>query len=211
MQDATLPSHDLDSSNAEGFVDKLKREKELLAFAAGGKKGRRKHSTKPVAVGGHNGIPKAYREVPVVTQTEIVNQPVPVIPGPAEIPVSSPLPQAAPVTPVVQTIPVIPSNAIVIDDQKIPVEIIYAPQGSTRAFTVGIVAKSAEINEDGISILIDNTVTIKPPALVPLKIVVDNTPYTVVFAGGMHSFGSLKNISFVRASVEQNGEASSST
>lgn len=210
MQDATAPSHELDSANAEGYVNKVNREKELLAAASGGKKSRKKHSTKAVAVGGHNGIPKAYREIPIAEQPETFQQPVPVITS-HEAVLSPQMIQPVQIAPATQVTPVIPSNAIVIDDQKIPVEIIYAPQGSTGAFTVGIIAKSAEVNEDGISILIDNKVTIKPPALVPLKIVVNNTPYTVVFAGGMHSFGPLKNISFVRASVEQNGEASSST
>lgn len=205
MQDAATPSHELDSANAEGFVDKINREKELLAAAAAGKKNRKKHSTKPVATGGSNGTPKAYKEVPVSGNSGSVPQPIPVIPGSD----AETAPPAVSV-PAVKTVPVIPDNAIVIDDQQIPVEIIYAPQGS-GAFTIGIIAKSAEVNEDGISILIDNKVTIKPPALVPLKIVVNKAPYTAVFAGGMHSFGTLKNISFVRTAVDQNGETSSST
>lgn len=101
-------------------------------------------------------------------------------------------------TPAVQ---MLPKDAIIIEDKKIPIEIVFTPQGASSSFVVGIVAKSAEVNEDGVSILIDDRVTIKPPALVPLKLIINNTPYTVVFAGGLHSFGSLKNISFVRTTL----------
>lgn len=100
-----------------------------------------------------------------------------------------------------QPVQTLPKDAIIIEDKKIPIEIVFTPQGASSSFVVGIVAKSAEVNEDGVSILIDDRVTIKPPALVPLKLIINNTPYTVVFAGGLHSFGSLKNISFVRTTL----------
>mgnify|MGYP003290332372 FL=1 len=67
----------------------------------------------------------------------------------------------------------------------------------TKLMAVGLKAMSIDISEDSVSILMQDTVSLKLPKLVPLHLVVEGRPYKVCWAGGTHNFGRFKHISFV--------------
>lgn len=96
-------------------------------------------------------------------------------------------------------------NIIEIKNQNIKVSIIYTHDvtkndGSTKqvTFSVTINAYSVETSSDGISMLIEGNIDIKPPTLIPMIIEVNSEKYNVVYAGAKHTLGKFINISFVR-------------
>lgn len=86
-------------------------------------------------------------------------------------------------------------NIVEIPNENIPFEIAYPED--TRLMAVGMKAVSVDISEDSVSILICDEIKLKLPKLVPLRLTVNDCPYKVCWAGGMHKFGHFKHISFV--------------
>lgn len=87
------------------------------------------------------------------------------------------------------------SNTVTIENNNIPFEIAYPHD--TKLMSIGLTAMSVDISEDSVSILMQDTVQIKLPKLVPLHLKVEGKPYSVCWAGGSHKFGKFKHISFV--------------
>lgn len=86
-------------------------------------------------------------------------------------------------------------NTVTIENKNIAFEIAYPHD--TKLMAVGLKAMSVDISEDSVSILMQDTVHLKLPKLVPLHLTVDGRPYNVCWAGGSHNFGKFKHISFV--------------
>lgn len=89
----------------------------------------------------------------------------------------------------------VPENTVTIENKNIQFEVAY-PYDS-RLMSVGLKAMSVDISEDSVSILMQDTVSLKLPKLVPLHLTVDGISYKVCWAGGSHNFGKFKHISFV--------------
>lgn len=106
-------------------------------------------------------------------------------------PVSRPVPVQAP-TPVQAPVA---DNVVTIEDDNVPFEIAYPFE--TKVMAIGMNAVSVDVSEDSVSILIRNDVHIKLPKLEPLRLTVREHPYKVCWAGGTHTFGKFKHISFV--------------
>lgn len=86
-------------------------------------------------------------------------------------------------------------NTVTIENKNITFEIAYPYD--TKLMVVGMKAMSVDISDDSVSILMQDTVKLKLPKLEPLHLAVDGRPYKVCWAGGSHSFGKFKHISFV--------------
>lgn len=86
-------------------------------------------------------------------------------------------------------------NTVTIENKNITFEIAYPHD--TKLIIVGMKAMSVDISDDSVSILMQDTVKLKLPKLEPLHLSVDGTSYKVCWAGGSHSFGKFKHISFV--------------
>ena len=86
-------------------------------------------------------------------------------------------------------------NTVTIENKNITFEIAYPYD--TKLRIVGMKAMSVDISDDSVSILMQDTVKLKLPKLEPLHLSVDGRPYKVCWAGGSHSFGKFKHISFV--------------
>lgn len=86
-------------------------------------------------------------------------------------------------------------NTVTIENKNITFEIAYPYD--TKLMIVGMKAMSVDISDDSVSILMQDTVKLKLPKLEPLHLSVDGRPYKVCWAGGSHSFGKFKHISFV--------------
>ena len=86
-------------------------------------------------------------------------------------------------------------NTVTIENKNIAFEVAYPHD--TRLMAVGLKAMSVDVSEDSVSILMQDTVSLKLPKLVPLHLVVEGRPYKVCWAGGTHNFGRFKHISFV--------------
>lgn len=87
------------------------------------------------------------------------------------------------------------SNIVEINNDNIPFDISYPED--TKLMSVGMNAMSVDISDDSVSILIKDEIRMKLPKLVPLHLVIDEHPYKVCWAGGIHKFGKFKHISFV--------------
>ena len=86
-------------------------------------------------------------------------------------------------------------NTVTIENKNIMFEIAYPYD--TKLMVVGMRAMSVDVSEDSVSILMRDTVKLKLPKLEPLHLAVEGKPYKVCWAGGSHSFGKFKHISFV--------------
>jgi hypothetical protein len=86
-------------------------------------------------------------------------------------------------------------NTVTIENKNIAFEVAYPHD--TKLMAVGLKAMSIDISEDSVSILMQDTVHLKLPKLVPLHLTVEGRPYNVCWAGGTHNFGKFKHISFV--------------
>lgn len=86
-------------------------------------------------------------------------------------------------------------NTVTIENKNIRFEVAYPYD--TKLMSVGLKAMSVDVSEDSVSILMQDTVSLKLPKLVPLHLKVDGIPYKVCWAGGAHNFGRFKHISFV--------------
>ena len=86
-------------------------------------------------------------------------------------------------------------NTVTIENKNIAFEVAYPHD--TRLMAVGLKAMSVDVSEDSVSILMQDTVSLKLPKLVPLHLTVEGRPYKVCWAGGTHNFGRFKHISFV--------------
>lgn len=86
-------------------------------------------------------------------------------------------------------------NTVTIENKNISFEVAYPHD--TRLMAVGLKAMSVDVSEDSVSILMQDTVSLKLPKLVPLHLTVEGRPYKVCWAGGTHNFGRFKHISFV--------------
>lgn len=86
-------------------------------------------------------------------------------------------------------------NVVTIENKNIHFEVAYPHD--TRLMAVGLKAMSVDISEDSVSILMQDTISLKLPKLVPLHLTVEGRPYKVCWAGGTHNFGRFKHISFV--------------
>lgn len=86
-------------------------------------------------------------------------------------------------------------NTVTIENKNIAFEVSYPHD--TRLMSVGLKAMSVDVSEDSVSILMQDTVYLKLPKLVPLHLTVEGRPYKVCWAGGTHNFGRFKHISFV--------------
>ena len=86
-------------------------------------------------------------------------------------------------------------NTVTIENKNIMFEIAYPYD--TKLMVVGMRAMSVDVSEDSVSILMRDTVKLKLPKLEPLHLSVAGKPYKVCWAGGSHSFGKFKHISFV--------------
>lgn len=97
----------------------------------------------------------------------------------------------------VQSFTVAPANenTVTIENKNIAFEVAYPHD--TRLMAIGLKAMSVDVSEDSVSILMQDTVSLKLPKLVPLHLVVEGRPYKVCWAGGTHNFGRFKHISFV--------------
>lgn len=105
--------------------------------------------------------------------------------------------EAIPATPVVQPSADVQcsDNVVTIENNNIHFEVAYPHD--TKLMAVGLKAMSIDISEDSVSILMQDTVQLKLPKLVPLHLTVEGRPYNVCWAGGTHNFGKFKHISFV--------------
>lgn len=79
-----------------------------------------------------------------------------------------------------------------------PVEIILQLPESKGPFSVTIKPIAINITEDCVTILMDSTISIKPPALQPLTIKKNGILYTVVYAGAVLQTPKLNVLSFIR-------------
>lgn len=97
----------------------------------------------------------------------------------------------------VQSFTVAPTNenTVTIENKNISFEVAYPHD--TRLMAIGLKAMSVDVSEDSVSILMQDTVSLKLPKLVPLHLIVEGRPYKVCWAGGTHNFGRFKHISFV--------------
>lgn len=86
-------------------------------------------------------------------------------------------------------------NTVTIENKNISFEVAYPHD--TKLMSIGLKAMSVDISEDSVSILMQDTVSLKLPKLVPLHLIVEGRPYKVCWAGGTHNFGKFKHISFV--------------
>lgn len=86
-------------------------------------------------------------------------------------------------------------NTVTIENKNIAFEVAYPHD--TRLMAVGLKAMSVDVSEDSVSILMQDTISLKLPKLVPLHLTVEGRPYKVCWAGGTHNFGRFKHISFV--------------
>ena len=86
-------------------------------------------------------------------------------------------------------------NTVTIENKNITFEIAYPYD--TKLMIVGMKAMSVDVSDDSVSILMQDTVKLKLPKLEPLHLAVEGRPYKVCWAGGSHSFGKFKHISFV--------------
>lgn len=86
-------------------------------------------------------------------------------------------------------------NTVTIENKNISFEVAYPHD--TRLMAVGLKAMSVDVSEDSVSILMQDTISLKLPKLVPLHLTVEGKPYKVCWAGGTHNFGRFKHISFV--------------
>jgi hypothetical protein len=112
-----------------------------------------------------------------------------IAPEPQAHPTSTPPPQ------VIYTAAPQSENTVTIENKNISFEIAYPHD--TKLMSVGLKAMSVDISEDSVSILMQDTVQLKLPKLVPLHLTVNGCPYNVCWAGGSHNFGKFKHISFV--------------
>lgn len=94
------------------------------------------------------------------------------------------------------------SAVIVVENKKVEVEFIInfsTPEAGNKVFSVTIKTVSVDIYEDCVSILIEDSVDIKPPNLTPFTLKVRGEDYNVIFAGGRHKLcNKYTNLSFVR-------------
>lgn len=113
--------------------------------------------------------------------------------------------------PAVQVVsqPVAQDNTIVINDANKKVEVRFEtqiPKGDsmkTITFSVAVNNVSVDATEDGVSIFMKNDITIKPPTLIPLTLIVnDSIKYDVIYTGGRHRLNNFINMVFVRISDE---------
>lgn len=82
-----------------------------------------------------------------------------------------------------------------------PVEIILQLPESKGPFSVTIKPIAINITEDCVTILMDSTISIKPPALQPLTIKKNGILYTVVYAGAVLQTPKLNVLSFIRTTA----------
>lgn len=82
-----------------------------------------------------------------------------------------------------------------------PVEIILQLPDSKGPFSVTIKPIAINITEDCVTILMDSTISIKPPALQPLTIKKNGILYTVVYAGAVLQTPKLNVLSFIRTTA----------
>lgn len=82
-----------------------------------------------------------------------------------------------------------------------PVEIILQLPDSKGPFSVTIKPIAISITEDCVTILMDSTISIKPPALQPLTIKKNGIMYIVVYAGAVLQTPKLNVLSFIRTTA----------
>lgn len=101
---------------------------------------------------------------------------------------------------------VVPQNTSLVDVLGLqaasdPVEIILQLPDSKGPFSVTIKPIAINITEDCVTILMDSTISIKPPALQPLTIKKNGILYTVVYAGAVLQTPKLNVLSFIRTTA----------
>lgn len=101
---------------------------------------------------------------------------------------------------------IVPQNTSLVDVLGLqaasdPVEIILQLPESKGPFSVTIKPIAINITEDCVTILMDSTISIKPPALQPLTIKKNGILYTVVYAGAVLQTPKLNVLSFIRTTA----------
>ena len=116
---------------------------------------------------------------------------------------SKPVVAVMPKAPATNTVPQNTSLVDVLGLQAAsdPVEIILQLPESKGPFSVTIKPIAINITEDCVTILMDSTISIKPPALQPLTIKKNGILYTVVYAGAVLQTPKLNVLSFIRTTV----------
>lgn len=132
-------------------------------------------------------------------------EPVPERPAPREV-VPAPNPEPASYAPVEDPNA---DQVIKIPNKHMMFEIAY-PNFET-GLAVTMKARDINLDEDSLSILMDDSVTLKMPKWQPLyvkiyDILAGEIIRKVVWGGGTHSFGKVKHLSFII--VTENGKAS---
>lgn len=100
-------------------------------------------------------------------------------------------------------------SIIRIKDMKAPVALTCSftgKQGRQKKFSVKFNAVSVDVSDEGISLMLNDTVTIEPPMTERMELKYKGKPYRVVFAGGMHRFGPFVNMFFTRVLEEPGSE-----
>lgn len=101
---------------------------------------------------------------------------------------------------------IVPQNTSLVDvlglqEASDPVEIILQLPDSKGPFSVTIKPIAINITEDCVTILMDSTINIKPPALQPLTIKKNGILYSVVYAGAVLQTPKLNVLSFIRTNA----------
>lgn len=97
--------------------------------------------------------------------------------------------------------PVSGDSIIRIKDMKAPVSLscsFTGKQGRQKKFSIRLNAISVDVSDNGISLMLNDTVTVEPPITEQMKLTYKGKPYGVVFTGGIHRFGPFVNMYFTR-------------
>lgn len=97
--------------------------------------------------------------------------------------------------------PVSGDSIIRIKDMKAPVSLscsFTGKQGRQKKFSIRLNAISVDVSDNGISLMLNDSVTVEPPITEQMKLTYKGKPYGVVFTGGIHRFGPFVNMYFTR-------------
>lgn len=174
MDNITKISHELNNPKASGYLDRRRRENELL-----------------------NGVLSAAEP----DQGSVLDSILEASSDDSLAPVDL-MDKARPrhVQPAVEGSADDSSDSVIrIKNMKVAVTVTCKFSGSSgrqKKFSVGLDAISVDADDNGVSLILDNKTSIDPPVTEPLELTCNGVTYNVVYTGGRHRLGPFINMYF---------------
>lgn len=170
-------SRDLGSDKAARYVNRKKREEELLA----GKLQQDDVAAQPDALDQDtiDEALSAMEDTPAPVQRATAPQPATVPPG---------------------------CTSITIQDMHLPVVMscqFTGRGGRSKVFSVKIHAISVDAGDNGVSVVLNSDLEIEPPVMEPMTLKCGSKLHHVIYTGGRHKFGPFVNMYFTRTAIDE--------